>query len=103
MNAADQPPAERPVDLVFATPWAGRPPDTRPYQPQHESAGRMLTEMTDHGEHRRQEWQQVGWHGQSGAFYSLAEDPSKWERGSFSPLWLLVENEPVPAETSTPI
>jgi len=40
-------------------------------------------------------FRQVGWHGQTGAFYSLDEDPSRHEPGSFGPLWILAHNEPI--------
>lgn len=66
------------------------PPDVRPYRTQHEPGDERVT----HTMSSRQIWRQIGWHGQSGAFYSLAEDPSRYERGSFSPLWLLVDDEP---------
>jgi hypothetical protein len=39
-------------------------------------------------------WRQVGWWGQSGAFYALGEKPGKHEPGSFQPLYALIENEP---------
>ena len=39
-------------------------------------------------------WQQVGWRGQTGAFYRLDEDPAPTEPGSFAPVWELIENEP---------
>jgi hypothetical protein len=49
--------------------------------------------MYTYAENKRQVWRQVGWHGQSGAFYSLSEDPKPHEPGSYSPLWVLIENE----------
>lgn len=66
------------------------PPDTRPYRYQHESGVQMRT-MTLQG---NQTWRQVGWHGQSGAFYALDERPADHEPGSYAPLWQLIENEP---------
>ena len=43
----------------------------------------------------RQIWRQVGWLGFTGAFYALGEDPSPTERGGFSPIWQLVDDEPM--------
>ncbi|MEU0710933.1 hypothetical protein ABZ508_26580 [Streptomyces lavendulocolor] len=43
---------------------------------------------------RNQLWRQVGWHGQTGAFYALDEKPADHEPGSFGPLWVLVDSEP---------
>lgn len=63
---------------------------TRPNQPQSASGPTMVTHTVD----AVQTWRQVGWHGQTGDFYALHEDPSPTEPGSFSPLWLLIENEP---------
>jgi len=44
---------------------------------------------------RSMAFRQVGWHGQTGAFYSLDEDPSRHEPGSFGPLWILAHNDPI--------
>lgn len=67
------------------------PPDVRPYWPTSQPGDRKVTV------HRRnrQVWKQVGWHGQSGAFYALGEDPSRHEPGSFATLWVLAEDEPI--------
>lgn len=46
-------------------------------------------------------FRQIGWHGQTGAFYALDEDPSKHEPGSFGPLWICVEREPVITDEET--
>lgn len=62
-----------------------KPADTRPYRRQSEP-GPEKTTRTDTA---RQTWRQVGWLGQSGAFYSLDERPSETEAGSFSPLWFI--------------
>lgn len=64
-------------------------PDTRPYRSQSATGELRVTHTLE----SRQVWRQVGWHGQTGAFYSLDEDPRKHEPGSFSPLWLLIEDE----------
>lgn len=70
------------------------PPDHRPYRPAHLTANERTTRTDTH----RQTWRQIGWHGQSGAFYTIGEDPTQYESASFSPLWLLVENEPIDDE-----
>ena len=68
------------------------PPNERPYRQAWESGGdERVTYVAD----RRQAWRQIGWHGQTGAFFGLAEDPSKHEPGSFGPLWILVDDEPM--------
>jgi hypothetical protein len=41
-----------------------------------------------------QTWQHAGWIGQTGRLYRLDENPAPTERGSFAPLWELIENEP---------
>ncbi len=61
------------------------PPDVRPYRAQS-AGGPEMSPRTDQRVHFRQ----VGWQGQSGAFYSLDEDPSRFERGSFSPLYIQI-------------
>lgn len=68
------------------------PANTRPYR-EPWAFGDKLTITTDE---RVMTFKQIGWHGQTGAFYSLDEDPSFHEPGSFSPLWVLVHNEPSP-------
>lgn len=67
------------------------PTDTRPYRRASESGG---SEMRTHTLEANQLWRQIGWHGQTGAFYALDEKPSDHEPGSWSPLWILVDNEP---------
>ncbi len=67
-----------------------KPPDTRPYRSQ--SAGGPEMSPPGPSNHPRTHFRQVGWHGQSGALYSLDEDPSLYERGSFSPLWVQLES-----------
>jgi hypothetical protein len=70
------------------------PPNVRPHHPACEPGDERITHTFDADGTNRQIWRQVGWHGQSGAFYALPEDPSRYEPGSFSPLWLLVDDEP---------
>ncbi|MCT2591110.1 hypothetical protein LHJ74_14530 [Streptomyces sp. N2-109] len=67
------------------------PPDSRPYRRAFEGSGSEMRTMTLSA---TQTWRQIGWHGQTGAFYALDEQPSLHEPGSISPLWLLVDNEP---------
>jgi len=46
---------------------------------------------------------QVGWIGQTGDFYTLDEDPSPTERGSFQPLLIIAHSDRIedpPAEPS---
>lgn len=62
-----------------------KPADSRPYRRQSETGPEMVTTTDTH----RQTWRQVGWIGQTGAFYSLDEKPSLTEPGSFSPLWFI--------------
>lgn len=62
-----------------------KPVDRRPYRRQSEP-GPEKTTRTDTA---RQVWRQVGWLGQSGAFYSLDEKPHLTEPGSFSPLYFI--------------
>lgn len=66
------------------------PKDHRPYRRLSETGPEMRTHTLD----SNQLWRQVGWHGQTGAFYALDEKPSNHEPGSFAPLWVLVDNEP---------
>lgn len=66
------------------------PANVRPYRRLSETGPEMRT-MTLNA---NQLWRQIGWHGQTGAFYALDERPSDHEGGSWSPLWVLVDNEP---------
>lgn len=68
------------------------PPDNRPYRRASEPGDETTIDSRGGIRHT---FRQVGWHGQTGAFYSLDEDPSKHEPGSFSPLWLQVFAEPI--------
>lgn len=67
------------------------PADRRPYRQAHESGG---STMRTHTLDAAQTWRQIGWHGQTGAFYALDEKPADHEPGSWGPLWILVDNEP---------
>ena len=67
------------------------PDDRRPYRRASEPSGQ---EMRTHTLEAQQTWRQIGWHGQTGAFYALDEKPAGHEPGSWEPLWILVDNEP---------
>ena len=67
------------------------PEDRRPYRRASESGGSEMRTVTLDA---NQTWRQIGWHGQTGAFYALDEKPSQHEPGSWEPLWILVDNEP---------
>ena len=45
---------------------------------------------------RRQLWRQVGWLGQTGRVYELDKPPYGIEPGSFSPLWVLIDDDLTP-------
>lgn len=64
---------------------ATAPPDIRPYRAQSAGGPERVC-----GQGNQTVLRQIGWHGQSGAFYALDEDPSKHELGSFSPLYIEV-------------
>jgi len=65
------------------------PPNERPYR-LASATGDEMHLVTDG---RSMTFRQVGWHGQTGAFYALDEDPSRHEPGSFGPLWILAFND----------
>lgn len=67
------------------------PPDARPYRRASEGGGAEMRTMTPD---TNQLWRQIGWHGQTGAFYAFDEKPSDHEPGSYEPLWILADNEP---------
>lgn len=69
------------------------PEDTRPYRRASESGGATLHTQS---KGTVQTWRQIGWHGQTGAFYSLDERPVDHEPGSFEPLWILTDSEDLP-------
>jgi len=79
-----------------------RPPDHRPYRFQHATGEEWAITSTQGDTEVRTVLRQVGWHGQSGAFYALDEDPSPFEKGSFSPLWLCVDHDRVPVDSGSP-
>jgi hypothetical protein len=74
------------------------PPNTRPYRAGHEPGPERRT-RTDDGYIQR--WRQVGWWGQTGAFYALDEKPTDHEPGSITPLWALIDNDPAVTDDSS--
>lgn len=65
------------------------PPYRRPYQ--YLSA--ISEERVIYTADRIIKFRQVGWHGGSGRFYDMSEDPSLYEPASFAPLWVEVQND----------
>jgi hypothetical protein len=75
------------------------PPDRRPYRKMYEPGPETFETVVDEdGRHRRQTWKQIGWQGQSGAFYALGDDakPMDHEPGSFTPIHVLVDSTEEP-------
>lgn len=70
-------------------------PDTRPYRAMSATG----TEIITTGDGYRRTWRQVGWLGQTGAFYSLDETPQRYERGSFSPLYFIAHADEIDTNT----
>jgi hypothetical protein len=74
-----------------------QPPDRRPVQPLNQPLGGSHTITTTDG--RRQTWRQYGWIDDHGRMYDLYEpSPRTYQVTSYSPLWVLVENEPTPGD-----
>lgn len=77
------------------------PADQRPYRAASASGPeRTVYHASPNGEVWNECLRQIGWHGQSGAFYALDEAPSDHEPGSFSPVWIVVHADRV--ETPEP-
>jgi hypothetical protein len=67
-----------------------------------EGPERVVTEKRSDGRRWSITLRQVGWIGQSGDFYSLDENPSPTEPGSFAPLWFIAHSDEIePAEQET--
>lgn len=66
------------------------PPDRRPYRRMCDPGAERNTLSPDGA--RRQLWRQVGWQGQTGALYSLDERPQDYERGSYAPMFVMVDS-----------
>lgn len=74
-----------------------KPDDRRPYRAQHEPGHQQTVIRTEpDGTRVRLVLRQVGWHGQSGAFYALDESPELYEPGSYQPLLIVVDSERLP-------
>ena len=65
------------------------PENVRPYRAMSAS-GPEITVTTDL---YRQTLRQVGWLGQTGAFYSLDEKPSEHEGGGWAPLYFIAHSD----------
>ncbi|WP_055477595.1 hypothetical protein [Sphaerimonospora mesophila] len=75
------------------------PEDRRPYRGQHEPGEeRTVTHVHSNGETYRMVLRQVGWHGQSGAFYALGESPHLYETGSYQALWIIAHADQLDEE-----
>ena len=71
-----------------------KPADRRPVQPLSQTATTMTTRTADSW---RQIWRQYGWIDNEGRMYDLTEpSPRTYAVASYSPLWVLVDNEPTP-------
>lgn len=70
------------VDLDYGRP---RPEDIRPKRPLSADGPEMTLRVGD----QMATFRQIGWHGATGAFYSLEEDLKRREPGSFSPIWVI--------------
>lgn len=65
------------------------PPNRRPCQP-HSTSG---VEMVTHTLEGTQRWRQLGWIDHLGRMYDFSENPRQYRVASYSPLWILVDNE----------
>lgn len=68
-----------------------KPADRRPYRANSAHGDELVMTTAE----RRTVFRQVGWWGQTGALYSLDEDPSPTEPGSFSPLWAVIDSDSI--------
>jgi hypothetical protein len=77
---------------------AGTPTrDRRPSRQGWESGPEIRVFWDDDSRIVHQTMRQIGWHGQSGAFYALGEDPGPEETGSWTPIWVVVHASELPA------
>lgn len=70
-------------------------PDKRPYRAMSATGPEIDVVGTPLGADRpvRHTLRQVGWLGQTGAFYTLDEEVHPYERGSFSPLYFMAHSD----------
>jgi len=66
-----------------------KPPNDRPIR----AASADGPEMVVINGTKRYTYRQIGWQGHSGWFYAYDEDPSKYEYGGFSPIWVCVHSD----------
>jgi hypothetical protein len=75
------------------------PTDRRPYRGTSESGDEQIVYSIDAtGRVMDRVYRQIGWHGQSGAFYALGERPSDHEPGSYSPIWVIAHADDIVPE-----
>ena len=78
------------------------PPDHRPYRRMSESGTEETVYQVDKtGRMTRLVYRQIGWLGQSGAFYAIDgdADPMRHEPGSFAPIWVIAHaDDAIPDE-----
>lgn len=85
--------------MVESTRTYAKPTDTRPYRRMHESGPeRTVVQTHPDGSKVREVLRQIGWLGQTGALYSLDENPSATEPGSYSPLWVVAHADSIDDE-----
>lgn len=81
------------------------PPDRRPYRRMSESGTEETAYQVDKtGRVTRLVYRQIGWLGQSGAFYAIGggADPMQHEPGSFAPIWAIAHaDDTIPDELFT--
>lgn len=73
------------------------PTNERPYRAASATGPELVHEITKNGRQYRATLRQIGWHGQSGAFYALDDDvkPHHHEPGSFSPLYVVAHMDEI--------
>ena len=70
------------------------PPDHRPYRRLSEPGDeKTVISTAPDGRKVRHTLRQVGWHGQTGAFYALDESPHLYETGSYAPMWVIAHSD----------
>jgi hypothetical protein len=75
------------------------PPNERPYLQMSEPGQEQTVYTVDPaGRVTRLTQRQIGWQGQSGAFYALGEHPSRHEPGSYAPIWVTAHSDDMASE-----